>query len=239
MLEVTDLKQVYPDGTCAISDLSFRLEPGQRVALVGANGAGKTSLLLSLMGVLPLAEGQVRVNDTVLSAQTVDEIRSQMGLVFQAPDDQLFMPVVREDVAFGPRNFGKSPAEAHRIVAQVLEQLGISHLADKSTTKLSGGEKRMVSIATVLAMDPKVLLFDEPTAFLDPKARRKLIHLLRGLPQTQLIATHDLTFACECCQRVLILSHGTLVADGDPRTLLYDQARMDAFGIEAIGYAEF
>ncbi len=239
MLEVTHLKQVYPDGTCAISDLSFRLEPGQRVALVGANGAGKTSLLLSLMGVLPLAQGQVRVGDTTLSRQTVDEIRSWMGLVFQAPDDQLFMPVVREDVAFGPRNFGKSPAETNEIVDQVLAQLGISHLADKSTTKLSGGEKRMVSIATVLAMEPQVLLFDEPTAFLDPKARRKLIHLLRKLSQTQLIATHDLPFACECCDRVLILSHGSLVADGDPRTLLYDQDQMDAWGIEAIGYAEF
>lgn len=238
MIQVSHLKQIYPDGTCAIADLSFRLNPGERVALVGANGAGKTSLLLSLVGVLPLAGGQVQVEDVVLSRNTLDEIRSCMGLVFQTPDDQLFLPVVREDVAFGPRNFGKTPEETRQITEEVLLRLGISHLADKSTTKLSGGEKRMAAIATVLAMEPSVLLFDEPTAFLDPKARRTLIRLLKQLPQAQLIATHDLSFACECCNRVLVLSHGELVADGDPKVLLYDQTLMDSCGIEAIGYME-
>ena len=238
MIQVSHLRQIYPDGTCAVPDLSFSLASGERVALIGANGAGKTSLLLSLVGVLPLAGGSVTVDGLELSRSTLDEIRSRVGLVFQAPDDQLFLPVVREDVAFGPRNFGNSPEETRRITEDVLNRLGIAHLADKSTTKLSGGEKRMAAIATVLAMEPSALLFDEPTAFLDPKARRTLIRLMKQLPQTQLIATHDLPFACECCSRVLILSHGQLVADGDPKELLYDQALMDRCGMEAIGYTE-
>ena len=238
MMEIENLKLVYPDGTRAIENLSLTLEEGESVALVGANGAGKTSLLLSLVGVLPAAEGSIRVDDITLSKKTVDEIRSRVGLVFQNPDDQLFMPVIREDVAFGPRNFGKSPGETKEIVEKTLEKLGISHLADKSPTKMSGGEKRMAAIATVLAMEPRVMLFDEPTAFLDPKARRHLIGILKSLPHTKLIATHDLPFACEVCSRVVVLSGGAIAADGDPRALLYDEGLMDRCGIEAIGYME-
>lgn len=235
MMNVEHLKLVYPDGTCAVDDLSLTLADGESVALVGANGAGKTSLLLSLVGVLGLAGGSIRVDEVTLGKKTLDEIRRRVGLVFQNPDDQLFMPVIREDVAFGPRNFGHSPEETEKIVADTLETLGISHLGDKSPTKMSGGEKRMAAIATVLAMDPRVMLFDEPTAFLDPRARRKLIRLLNRLPHTKLIATHDLPFACEVCTRVVILQHGQIAAQGDP---LYDEALMDRCGMEAIGYME-
>lgn len=238
MMNVEHLKLVYPDGTCAVDDLSLTLADGESVALVGANGAGKTSLLLSLVGVLGLAAGSIRVDEVTLGKKTLDEIRRRVGLVFQNPDDQLFMPVIREDVAFGPRNFGHSPEETEKIVADTLETLGISHLGDKSPTKMSGGEKRMAAIATVLAMDPRVMLFDEPTAFLDPRARRKLIRLLNRLPHTKLIATHDLPFACEVCTRVVILQHGQIAAQGDPKTLLYDEALMDRCGMEAIGYME-
>lgn len=238
MMNVEHLKLVYPDGTCAVDDLSLTLADGESVALVGANGAGKTSLLLSLVGVLGLAGGSIRVDEVTLGKKTLDEICRRVGLVFQNPDDQLFMPVIREDVAFGPRNFGHSPEETEKIVADTLETLGISHLGDKSPTKMSGGEKRMAAIATVLAMDPRVMLFDEPTAFLDPRARRKLIRLLNRLPHTKLIATHDLPFACEVCTRVVILQHGQIAAQGDPKTLLYDEALMDRCGMEAIGYME-
>lgn len=238
MMNVEHLKLVYPDGTCAVDDLSLTLADGESVALVGANGAGKTSLLLSLVGVLGLAGGSIRVDEVTLGKKTLDEIRRRVGLVLQNPDDQLFMPVIREDVAFGPRNFGHSPEETEKIVADTLETLGISHLGDKSPTKMSGGEKRMAAIATVLAMDPRVMLFDEPTAFLDPRARRKLIRLLNRLPHTKLIATHDLPFACEVCTRVVILQRGQIAAQGDPKTLLYDEALMDRCGMEAIGYME-
>lgn len=236
MMNLEHIKLVYPDGTCAIEDFSLTLQEGESVALVGANGAGKTSLLLSMVGILPLAAGSIQVDNLILSRKNINEIRRRVGLVFQNPDDQLFMPVIREDIAFGPRNFGHSPEEINRIVAQTLETLNISHLAEKSPTKMSGGEKRMAAIATVLAMEPKIMLFDEPTAFLDPKARRQLIDVLNRLPHTKLIATHDLPFACEACQRVLILKNGTIAADGDPEQLLYDPILMDACGIEAIGY---
>ncbi len=238
MMNVEHLKLVYPDGTCAVDDLSLTLADGESVALVGANGAGKTSLLLSLVGVLGLAGGSIRVDEVTLGKKTLDEIRRRVGLVFQNPDDQLFMPVIREDVAFGPRNFGHSPEETEKIVADTLETWGSCHLVDKSPTKMCGGEKRMAAIATVLAMDPRVMLFDEPTAFLDPRARRKLIRLLNRLPHTKLIATHDLPFACEVCTRVVILQHGQIAAQGDPKTLLYDEALMDRCGMEAIGYME-
>lgn len=238
MLNIENLRVTYPDGTCAVDGLSLCLQDGETVALIGANGAGKTSLLLALVGVLPIAGGSVQADGVTLTKKTVDAVREKVGLVFQNPDDQLFMPVIREDVAFGPHNFGKSHEQIDAIVDSTLELLSISHLKERSTLKLSGGEKRMAAIATVLAMEPSVMLLDEPTAFLDPKARRNLIHTLRRLPQTMLIATHDLTFACETCARAVVMKNGRIAADGKPEALLYDQALMEACGIEAIGYRE-
>ncbi len=234
MITIKNLCVSYPDGTLAVDDLSLTLGDTENVALIGANGAGKTSFMLSLVGVLPIASGTVTVDGIELNKKTVNDIRNRIGLVFQNPDDQLFMPVIREDVAFGPHNFGKSHEEIDRLVADTLALLDISHLADRSPLKLSGGEKRMAAIATVLAMEPGSMLFDEPTAFLDPRARRNLINVLAKLPHAKLIATHDLRFAAETCQRAVLLKKGKLFADGKPNELLYDRQLMEDCGIEAI-----
>ncbi len=234
MINISELCVRYPDGTTAVDGIDLTLGDGENIALIGANGAGKTSLLLALVGVLPIASGSVTVDGIVMSKKTVNDIRSRVGLVFQNPDDQLFMPIIREDVAFGPHNFGKTHEEIERIVKETLELLDISHLAERSPLKMSGGEKRMAAIATVLAMEPGAMLFDEPTAFLDPRARRNLINVLARLHHTKLIATHDLTFAAETCSRAVILKNGKVFADGLPGELLYDEKLMEACGIEAI-----
>lgn len=234
MIEINKLCVKYPDGTLAVDNLDLCLRDGEDAALIGANGAGKTSLLLSLVGVLPIASGSVAVDGIELCKSSINEIRQRVGLVFQNPDDQLFMPVIREDVAFGPHNFGKSHEEIDALVRDTLELLDISRLAERSPLKLSGGEKRMAAIATVLAMEPGTMLFDEPTAFLDPRARRNLINVLHRLSHTKLIATHDLSFALETCPRAVILKDGRLFADGPARELLHDSRLMEDAGIEAL-----
>ena len=234
MIEIKNLCVDYPDGTRAVDDLSLTLGDGETVALIGANGAGKTSFMLSLVGVLPIASGSVIVDGVELTKKTINDIRKRVGLVFQNPDDRLFMPVFREDVAFCSHNYGRSHEEINALVEETLSRLGISHLADRSPLKLSGGEKRMAAIATVLAMEHSAMLFDEPTAFLDPRARRNLINVLATLPHAKLIATHDLRFALDTCQRAVFLKKGRLFADGDPKTLLFDAKMMEDCGIEAI-----
>ena len=234
MIQLKNLTLIYPDGTKAIDDLSFTVGDGESVALVGANGAGKTSLLLALVGVLPIATGTIEVDGIVLSKNTLNDIRRRLGLVFQNPDDQLFMPLIYDDIAFGPRNYGLAENEVEKRVDDALSELGIEHLKKRSSLKLSGGEKRTAAIATVLAMEPTAMLFDEPTAFLDPRARRNLIKVLKGLPHGKIIATHDLTFAREVCSRTILLKDGKIFADGNPQILLYDEKLMDDCGIEAI-----
>lgn len=234
MIEVKDITVTYPDGTKAIDAVSFTIRDGENVALVGANGAGKTTLLLSLVGVLPVQSGSIRVDGIELNKSNLNEVRRRVGMVFQNPDDQLFMPMIYDDVAFGPRNFGLSEEEVQKRVDSALAELGITHLRDRSSLKLSGGEKRMAAIATVLSMDPTTMIFDEPTAFLDPKARRNLIKVLSALPHSKLIATHDLTFAEEVCPRAILIKKGRIFADGETHTLLRDEKLMDDCGIEAI-----
>ena len=234
MIKIEHLSVIHPDGTKAIRDLTCQIGRGESVALVGANGAGKTSLLLSLVGILKAAEGTIEVDGSLLGKSTLNDIRRRVGFVFQNPDDQLFMPELGEDIAFGPRNFGWSEVTVKARVDEVLKLLRIEHLRHRSPLRLSGGEKRTAAIATVLAMEPSLLLFDEPSAFLDPKSRRNLINLLGSLPQTKLIATHDLPLAAEVCDRVILLKSGALFADGDPAKLLYDQQLMDDCDIEAI-----
>ena len=233
MMEIKNLTVAYPDGTTAVNNFSCTIASGETVALIGANGAGKTSLMLTLVGVLPVKSGGVTVDGVTLEKKSLNDIRRRVGLVFQNPDDQLFMPLIRDDVAFGPRNFGLTPEEVEKQVEKALKSLEISHLRDRSSLKLSGGEKRMAAIATVLAMEPQVMLFDEPTAFLDPRARRNLINVLRGLPHAKLIALHDLNFAAEVCDSVLIMKGGELFAQGSTE-LLYDAELMDGCGLEAI-----
>jgi cobalt/nickel transport system ATP-binding protein len=234
MIDVKNLSVTYPDGTKAVDNISFTADAGESIALIGANGAGKTTLMLSLVGVIPLTSGSVAVDGLELSKKTLNDIRKRLGVVFQNPDDQLFMPMLYDDIAFGPRNFGLDDAETEKRVAEALHELGIEHLKSRSSLKLSGGEKRMAAIATVLAMEPSAVLFDEPTAFLDPKARRNLIKVLMNLKHTKLIATHDLPFAEEVCTRALLVKNGRIFADGLPKDILYDEKLMDDCGIEAM-----
>jgi len=230
MLKVKDLIIEYPDGTRAIDEISFILKKGESVALIGANGAGKTTLLLSLVGILLPTGGEIKIGETILEKKNLREIRSKIGMVFQNPDDQLFMPNIYEDIAFGPRNFGCDEEETKIRVDTALSKLGIEHLAKRSPLKLSGGEKRLAAIGTTLAMEPEFLLIDEPTAYLDPRARRNMINTLMDLPQGKLIATHDTQFASILCKRVLLLQNGRLVTD-EGVELLSDNIRLEAAGL--------
>nr|AGS53767.1 ABC transporter related protein [uncultured bacterium contig00146] len=230
MLIVKDLSVEYADGKRAVDSVSLALAPGESVALVGANGAGKTTLLLALVGVLAAKSGEVFLDELALVKKTAPEFRARIGLVFQNPDDQLFMPNVFEDVAFGPRSFGHGEEETKERVENALDRLQISHLRDRSPLKLSGGEKRLAAIATVLSMQPEYMLFDEPTAYLDPRARRNLRRIVNDLPQGKLIATHDLTFAADTCSRVVMLKDGAVVADGGI-DCLKDEGLLEAAGL--------
>ena len=232
-LEATDLHFAYPDGTPALRGLTFRIEPGEAVGLVGGNGAGKSTLLLHLIACLLPTAGEVRIGGILLDKPNVARIRRMVGMVFQDPDDQLFMPTVFDDVAFGPLNHGVPPAEIEARVGAALECVGMKHLRDRPPHRLSGGEKRSVAIAAVLAMHPEVLVMDEPSSNLDPRARRRLIGWVCGFNRTRLIATHDLEFVVETCPRVLVLSHGELVASGPTRQILGDEALMAAHGLES------
>lgn len=233
MLKLQDVTVIYPDKTKAVDNLSFTLNEGENVALIGANGAGKTSLLLAIVGILERASGTIEVNGIELSRRTVNEVRKQVGLVFQNPDDQLFMPLIFDDIAFGCRNFGLPEELVATRVERTLDWLNISHLRNRSPLKLSCGEKRMAAIASALAMDPAVMAFDEPTAFLDHKARRSLIGVLQQLPHAKIIATHDMAFAAEICDRVVMLKDGRVAADGAV-TLLHDKIIMGNCCLEAI-----
>ena len=235
MMNINHLSVVYPDKTIAVDHIDLTIQNEETVALIGANGAGKTSLLLALVGVIP-SEGEITVDEIRLDKHSLGEIRRRVGVVFQNPDNQLFMPTIYDDVAFGLRNYGMPEKEIEAKVDYYLKELGILHLKNRSPMKLSGGEKRIAAIATVLAMEPSVMLFDEPTAFLDPKARRNLINLLNRLPHTKLIASHDLPFVAEVCDRAVVLKKGVIFADDIPSNLIYDQQLMDDSGIEAVPY---
>jgi cobalt/nickel transport system ATP-binding protein len=230
MLKLQDLTVIYPDKTKALDNISFTLGENESIALIGENGAGKTSLLLATVGILEPADGFIEINGLRLNKKTVNEIRKQIGLVFQNPDDQLFMPLIYDDVAFGCRNFGLPEDEIQKRVDEILERLNISRLRGRSSLKLSAGEKRMAAIAAVLAMDPSVLLFDEPTAFLDPKAKRALTGTLNKLRHPKIVATHDMEFAAEVCGRVIILKNGQIMADG-ALSLLNDRGFLQDCGL--------
>ena len=232
IVEVRDLVFAYPDGTQALNGVSFRIEHGGAVALVGGNGAGKSTLLLHLNGCLSATSVLVRIGDAVLDRGTLAAARRAVGMVFQDADDQLFMSTVAEDVAFGPLNAGLAPDEAARRAAGALERVGLPHLGGRPPYRLSAGEKRAVAIATVLAMTPDILVMDEPSSNLDPRARRRLIQLLQSFEHTKIIATHDLELVVEVCSRVIVLDGGTVVADGPAREILNDNALMVAHGLE-------
>jgi cobalt/nickel transport system ATP-binding protein len=223
IVEVNDLKHIYPDGTHALCGISFCITHGESVAIVGANGAGKSTLLSHFIGVLLPSQGTVRIGDYPVIKQTLQHIRRSIGMVFQNPDDQLFMPTVYDDVAFGPLNLGLPPEEIETRVLSALQTVGAIHLKDRPPYKLSGGQKRSVAIATVLAMSPDILVLDEPTTALDPLARRQLIGLLHSFRHTKIIATHDLDMVLDICQRTIVLNNGAILADGPTRQIFNDE----------------
>jgi cobalt/nickel transport system ATP-binding protein len=231
MVRLFQVSASYPAGGSALRDISFSIARGETVALVGANGAGKTSLFLALAGILPLASGSVVIDGLELKKETVKPIRRKLGFVFQNPDDQLFMSRIYDDILFGLLNFGFSEEESKRRIAEILERFGIGHLAERSPFRLSGGEKRLCAMAAVLAPEPELLLFDEPTAFLDPRSRRTAGAVIAALPQTKIIATHDLAFARGLCGRALVLRSGSLAADGNPAVLFDNPDNMDQWGL--------
>lgn len=233
MLTINNVTVEYPDGTKAINNLSLNVKSGEKLALIGANGAGKSTLMLAIEGILD-STGEIKIDDLVVDSKNIVKVRQQVGMLFQNPDDQLFMATIYDDIAFGHRNAGLDEESVKYRVEDRLKLLNIEHLKDKTALKLSGGEKRMAALATVLAMKPSVMLLDEPTAFLDPKARRNLINVLNSLPHTMLIATHDLTFAKEVCREAVVIKDGNFFAKGNCDEILYNQELMDEGGIEAI-----
>ncbi|CQR71110.1 Energy-coupling factor transporter ATP-binding protein EcfA3 [Sporomusa ovata DSM 2662] len=214
IVELKDVTYTYPDQTEALRGLSVRITHGESVAIVGANGSGKTTLLSHLIGVLFPTSGSINIGGYPVTKKTLPHVRRAVGMVFQNSDDQLFMPTVYDDIAFGPLNLGLPPEEVDARVIASLTTVGALHLKDRTPYRLSGGQKRSVAIATVLAMDPCILVMDEPTAGLDPAARRQLINLLKTFEHTKIIATHDLDLVLDLCARTVVLSAGTVIADG-------------------------
>jgi len=232
IVEVKQLRHVYGDGTVALSGVSFRITHGESVGIIGANGAGKSTLLQHLNGYLAPSDGEVRIGEIPVAKGTLQEIRHTVGMVFQDPDDQLFMPTVFDDVAFGPLNLGLPSDDVRTRVESSLRQVDALHLRDKPPYHLSGGEKKRVAIATVLSMMPSILVLDEPTNGLDPYARRQLIALLKEFQHSKIIATHDLDMVLDVCSRVIVLNEGTIVADGKPEEIFNQQELLHACRLE-------
>ncbi len=230
-IEIKNLSYTYPDGTGALKDVNITIDNGEIVGLLGPNGAGKSTLILHLNGTLN-GNGQIRVLGLEFSRENLREIRRLVGLVFQDPDDQLFLSTVFDDVAFGPLNMGLSPQEAGERVKDALFQVGMEEVVSKSSHHLSLGEKKRVAIATVLATQPEILVMDEPTSNLDPRTRRNLIGLLKNLPQTKIIATHDMNLAWELCRRAIIMDEGSVVADGIREQVLCNEELLLQYGLE-------
>jgi cobalt/nickel transport system ATP-binding protein len=231
-LEVRDLAFAYPDGHEALRGVDLTVAIGERVAILGPNGAGKTTLVLALNGINVATRGSVTVSGLPVERANLREIRRRVGIVFQDPDDQLFMPTVREDVAFGPSNLGLRGDDLDARTAAALEAVGMAHVADRSPHHLSFGERRRVALATVLAMEPDVLVLDEPSSNLDPVARRELAEIVLGLRVTTVLVTHDLPYALQLCERAIVLDGGRVVVDGPTRDVLADGETMAAHRLE-------
>lgn len=250
VLQITALSYRYPNGYLALDDVSFSVAAGEKIAVVGPSGAGKSTLLMHLNGLLPekleplspAGNGAaVEIGGLPMVSEHLTEIRRQVGFLFQDPDDQLFCPTVEEDVAFGPLNLGLPQEEVRSRVAESLQSVGLEDFEYRSTLQLSLGECKRVCLAGVLACRPRVLALDEPSGNLDPRARRGLLEVLKSFPGSQIIATHDLNFVIEHCDRVLVLDAGRIRADGRPQTVLADAELMDRHGLEVpllIRYAE-
>jgi cobalt/nickel transport system ATP-binding protein len=231
-----DLEHVhfrYPDGFEALRGVDLHIGSGEKVALVGPNGAGKSTLMLQLNGTLRPAHGSVRVAGLPVTRETIRRVRAEVGLVFQDPDDQLFSPTVFDDVAFGPLHMGMAADEVHRRVERALAAVGMAAFAHRVPHRMSLGQRKRVALATVLSMSPSILVFDEPSAGLDPRGRRELITLLRGLDQTTLVSTHDMRLVAEVFPRTVVVDDGQIVADGATDRILADSELLERHGLEA------
>lgn len=228
-IAIQNLSFSYPDNPDILRGVTLSMREGERVGLIGHNGCGKTTLFMLLCGILTPQSGSIHLFEKPVHP---NQFRQEIGFLFQDPEDQLFSPSVRDDIAFGPQNLGLSDAEVAERVEAALELTGIQALADRPPHHLSGGEKQMVAIAGLIAMCPQVLLYDEPTASLDLRTRRRLIQFLQRSSETLLLASHDLEFLLEVCDRIVLMDEGRIVADGDPFEIMGDQAMMEAHGLE-------
>lgn len=231
-LEVTDLVHEYPDGTRALDGISLAVSAGERVALLGPNGAGKSTLILHTNGVLMPQRGTLTVDGVALEPATVREVRARVGLVFQDPDDQLFMTTVYDDVAFGPLNMGLSREAVDGRVHDALHAVGLADVASRPGAHLSFGQKKRIALATVLSMSPALLVLDEPTSNLDPRAKRSMLDLLGALETTMLVATHDMDLAWKLCDRAVVIDGGQVVADGPAHEVMADEELMLGHGLD-------
>ena len=234
-LEVKELAFAYPDGHQALFGINLKIAPGERVALLGPNGAGKTTFVMHLNGLHAAQHGEVIIDGEVIDTEAKESlraIRGKVGIVFQDPDDQLFMPTVFDDIAFGPQNLGFSGKELEDKVLAALDLVGMSEFKDRPPHHLSFGQRRRVAVATVLAMNPSMLVLDEPSSNLDPASRRELAEILTSLPITMIMVTHDLPFAYELCERSVILAGGEIVADGKTEEILRDSELLKKYRLE-------
>ena len=231
MIEIRNLTFAYEKDNPVLKDISFTAEDGECIGLIGANGAGKSTLMKVMLGLLD-GNGSVIVDGTPGTQDTLAEIRRKLGFVLQNSDSQMFMPTVHDDMMFGLLNYGIRREEAEKKVSQVLDTLHISYLKDRYNHRISGGEKRMAAIATVLAMEPSVLLMDEPTSALDPKNRRMIINTIRSLKQTRIITSHDLDMILDTCSRVILIDEGRIIKDGTAEEILKDRELLEAHSME-------
>lgn len=231
MIEFKNVNFSYENGIQILKDINFKIEEGETIGLIGCNGAGKSTLMKVLLGLLP-HEGTINVGDLELNKKNLEEVRRKLGFVLQDSDNQMFMPTVYEDMMFGPLNYGHSKEEAEARVDQVLEELNLSYLKHKYNHKISGGEKRMAAIATILTMRPKVMLMDEPSTALDPENRRRVINAINKLDITKLIASHDLDMILDTCSRVILMHDGEIIADGPVEEILTDRELLETNHME-------
>lgn len=237
IISVSDLSFGYDSKRKVLENINFQLKKGESVGLVGANGVGKSTLLRILVGLNTGFQGDVMVNNIPLEKKNLKTIRKNIGYVFQDADSQLFMSTVFDDVAFAPRNYGMSEAEVNEKAMEALKVVHIEQLKDKQIYKLSGGEKKLASIATILSTEPDVILMDEPSVALDPKNRRNLINILNRLNQAKIIASHDLNMIMDTCERTILLSDGKIIKDGNTKEILLDKELMEESGLELpLGY---
>ena len=231
-IKIEDLYYEYPDGYEALRGIDLTLYKGESLGIVGANGAGKSTLLLQLTGINYPSKGKIEVNSMEINKKNLAQIRKDIGFVFQNPEDQLFTTSIYEDVAFGPKNYKLSKEEVDKRVNEALEKVGILDLKDRAPYRLSGGQQNLAAIATAISMEPSILIMDEPTAALDPRARRRLINLLNSFEYTKIVASHDLDMILDTCKRTIVLKDGKIAADGDTKDILLDEKLMDECNLE-------